>query len=94
VLTALLRLDTIAIIALRLIALLIPGAITILPVSILLWTVAVTIGLVLFPWFFFSWLFLRRRFRLVLVVLALHRECGGAEKQKQGRGCYQQLHFV
>src|SRR5712692_3198136 len=59
VLAALLRLDTIAIIALRLIALLIPGAITILPVAILLWTVAVTIGLVLFPWFFFSWLFLR-----------------------------------
>jgi len=125
-------LDTIAIIALRLIALLIPGAITILPIAILLgsitiliatvsvlllrailvptvsilllraiailtvpvllWTVAVSIGLILFPWFFFSWFFLRRRFRLVLLILTLHRECEGAEKQRHGGGCYQQLH--
>jgi len=105
-------LDTIAIIALGLVAILISCAILILAIAILLlctiailtvpvllWTVAVSIGLILFPWFFFSWFFLpwfflRGRFRLVLVlvVLALHRECGGPEKQRQGRGCYQQLH--
>jgi hypothetical protein len=47
------------------------------------------VGLVLFPGFF-----LRSRFLFVLVVLALHRESGGPEKQRQGRGAYQQLHCV
>jgi len=84
-----LLLCTIAILWLCAITILLLRAIAILTVPVLLWTVAVSIGLVLFPWFF-----LRGRFRLVLVllILALHRECGGAEKQRQGRGGYQQLH--
>ena len=64
-------------------------AFAILTISLLLLTVTVSIGLVLFPWFF-----LRCPFLFVLVILALHRECGGAYKQRQRRGCYQQLDFV
>jgi len=94
---AILLLCTIAILILTVlllcaITILLLRAIAILTVPVLLWTVAVSIGLILFPWFFFSWFFLRRWFRLVLLILALHRECEAAEKQRQSRGCYQQLH--
>jgi hypothetical protein len=92
-----LLLCAVAILWLCAITILLLRAIAILTVPVLLWTVAVSIGLVLFPWFFFSWFFLpwfflRGRVRLVLLILALYRECGGAEKQRQGRGGYQQLH--
>jgi hypothetical protein len=74
----------VSILLLSAIPILLLRTIAILTIPLLLWTVAVSVGLVLFPWFF-----LWRRFRLVfvLVVLALHSEYGGPEKQRQRHGC-------